>query len=161
MALLDVLMFPNKSLRIKARKIPAISDDERRILSDMAETMYFNKGVGLAATQIGVNKELIVIDIGDGLMKIVNPDIVYASGYDTQEEGCLSVPDIIVKVRRAKEIRFRFLNENGESIEKDASGLLARAIQHEIDHLRGKVIVDYLHLLKRLLLKSLRSVKTA
>lgn len=147
---MNILLAPNPSLRKKASPVKKIGDEERRILSEMAETMYLKEGVGLAAVQVGIHKQLVVIDIGSGCMKLINPVIVKKEGWETQEEGCLSVPDASVKVRRYKKITVDYLNEEGDAVRLNAEGLLARAIQHEIDHLMGKLIIDYLGPLKKL-----------
>lgn len=133
--------------------VRSVGDSERAMLRDMAETMYLNKGVGIAAVQVGVDKQLAVVDVGDGLIKLVNPTIIKKDGGDTQEEGCLSLPDTTVKVKRAERIVVSFLKEDGDVSQIFADGLLARAIQHEIDHLSGKLIIDYLNPIKKLLLK--------
>lgn len=150
---LTIKKFPDRVLRKKAVHVDNITDSERTLLQDMAETMYLNNGVGLAAVQIGIDKQLAVIDIGDGLVKLINPAILKKEGAEVQEEGCLSVPDTFVKVNRAKKIMVSFLNDNGDVSQILAEGLFARAIQHEIDHLSGKLIVDYLSPIKRLFLK--------
>lgn len=150
---LEIAKFPNSILRKKAAKIARISGSEKETLSDMAKTMYLNQGVGLAAVQVGIDKQLAVVDIGDGLIKLVNPAIVKREGSEIQEEGCLSVPNAHVKVKRAKSIVVSFLNENGEVKQLRAEGLLARAIQHELDHLSGTLIIDHLNPIKKIVLK--------
>lgn len=141
--------------------IGKVGNAEKEILVNMTETMYMNQGVGLAAVQIGIDKQLAVIDIGDGLIKMINPAIIKKAGRETCEEGCLSVPGVVVKVRRAKDVVVNFLNENGEAVQLKASGLLARAVQHEIDHLNGILIIDYLNPVQRIFLKKGRGSKTA
>lgn len=153
MANMGIKKFPDQSLRKKAVKVGKVGDPERDMLRDMAETMYINNGVGLAAVQVGIGKQLAVVDVGDGLVKLINPAILRKEGSETQEEGCLSVPGAVVKVRRAKKIVVNFLNGDGLVSQISAEGLFARAIQHEIDHLSGKLIIDYLNPIKRLLLK--------
>ncbi len=145
--------FPDPILRKEASCITKVSDSERESLSKMAEAMYLNNGVGLAAQQVGIAKQLAVIDVGNGLVKLINPLIIKKEGLEIEEEGCLSVPEAIVKVRRAKRVVVSFLNENGEACQITAEGLLARTIQHEIDHLSGRLIIDYLNPIKRLFLK--------
>lgn len=147
---MEILCYPNQLLRRKSRDVNTIGDEERKILSDMAELMYVKGGVGLASTQVGIDKSMIVLDIGSGLMKFVNPVIIKRSGSETQEEGCLSVPDKCVNVKRAKSIVVEYLDENAEAHKLSAEGLLARVIQHEADHLSGKLIIDYLSPLKKL-----------
>ena len=150
---MTIVLYPHPVLRKKAASIETVSAAERTLLDDMAQTMYLKSGVGLAATQIGIDKQLAVIDVGAGLVKLVNPTIVRREGCETQEEGCLSVPQKTVRVRRAKRVTVRFLNENGEALQIVAEGLFARAIQHEVDHLSGRLIIDYLSPLKRILAK--------
>jgi len=150
MAAMSVKIFPDLILRKKSRAVLNIGKEEKRILIDMAETMYLKSGVGIAAVQIGVLKNMVVIDIGEGLMKLINPVIVKKEGVETQEEGCLSVPDKCVNVKRSKKIVVNYLNEDGGAVRLASEGLLARVIQHEIDHLSGKLIIDYLSPLKKL-----------
>lgn len=147
---MEVLCLPNPILRKKAQTVKSLGDEERQILADMSETMYLKGGVGLAAIQVGVIKSLIVVDIGDGLMKFINPVIIKKEGSESQDEGCLSVPDKCVSVKRAKKIVVEYLNDKGEPLKLSSEGLLARVLQHEIDHLMGKLIVDYLSPFKKL-----------
>jgi peptide deformylase len=132
----------------------SVGPAERDILRDMAETMYLNKGVGLAATQVGIPVRMIVIDIGEGLVNLVNPVISARNGAETAEEGCLSVPGECIKIRRAKALTIDFLDENGKRSSARCEGLMARAVQHELDHLSGRLIVDYLNPIKRLIARS-------
>ncbi|MBN2452893.1 MAG: peptide deformylase [Candidatus Omnitrophica bacterium] len=150
---LKIKTFPDTILRKKPAKAGKVTEADRSMLSDMAKTMYLSQGVGLAATQVGVDKQFAVIDIGEGLIKMINPVIVKRAGFESQEEGCLSCPGSSVKVRRAKRVVVRFLDENGDIMELKAEGLLARAIQHELDHLSGKLIIDYMNPIKRLFTK--------
>ena len=147
---MEIKRFPDPVLRRKGEDVKSIGNDERRVLADMAETMYLKGGVGLAAIQVGIHRNMVVIDIGDGLKKMVNPVILKKDGSDTQEEGCLSVPEKCVSVKRSKKIVVDYLNEDSLAIRLSAEGLLARVIQHEIDHLFGKLIVDYLNPLKKM-----------
>jgi len=152
MALLEILEYPDPRLRVKAAPVEAVDDDIRRLIDDMLETMYAAPGVGLAATQVDVHKRLIVLDISetkDQPLCLINPEIVAAEGSDSNEEGCLSVPDVTESVDRAQHIVVRALNRDGEPVELDAEGLLSVCIQHEMDHLQGKLFVDYLSELKR------------
>ncbi len=149
---MEIKKFPDPVLRKKASLVKTVRDGERALLKDMAETMYFNNGVGLAAVQVGIDKQLAVIDVGEGLIKLINPVVVKREGIVMEEEGCLSVPETIVKVKRAKRVIVSFLKEDGEVCQLAADGLLARAIQHEVDHLSGKLIIDYLSPFKRLFL---------
>lgn len=147
---MEITCLPNSGLRKKTAKVLKISDLELGILDEMAKTMYLKGGVGLAACQVGIDKQLAVIDIGDGLIKLINPVIVKKEGCETQEEGCLSIPEAVVKVKRAKKIVVEYLNEEGEALKITAQGLLARVIQHEVDHLSGRLIIDYLSPIKKL-----------
>ena len=129
-----------------------VTDEIRQLVSDMAETMYAAPGIGLAATQVNFHQRIVVIDISEdksGLMAFINPEILEKSGEQICEEGCLSVPGIYEKVTRAAKVRVRALNAKGEPFELEAEGLLAVCIQHEIDHLDGKVFVEYLSALKQ------------
>jgi peptide deformylase len=150
---LPIRKYPDPILRKKARRVERVTDLERKLLLQMADTMYLNSGVGLAANQVGIDKQLVVIDIGSGLIKLINPVIIRKNGSAIQEEGCLSVPENCIKIKRAKEITVKHLDDDGKDCRLRADGLLARAIQHEVDHLSGKLIIDYLNPIKRLFLK--------
>jgi peptide deformylase len=130
-----------------------VTDSIRTIFDALAETMYLAKGVGLAAVQVGINQQLAVVDVGSGLIKLVNPVIVEKEGCETAEEGCLSIPDVFVEVKRARKVVVNCLDEKGDNIQISAEGLLARALQHEIDHLSGRLIIDYLSPFRRFLLR--------
>ncbi len=152
MALLNILEYPDPRLRKVATPVAAVTPDIQKLVRDMAETMYAAPGIGLAATQVDVHKRVIVMDLSDTrdeLRVFINPDLVAAEGEAETEEGCLSVPGYYDKVVRAAQIRVRALNERGEPFELDADGMLAVCIQHEMDHLQGKVFVDRLSPLKR------------
>ena len=152
MALLPILEFPDPRLRKVAAPVAAVTPEIRKLVRDMAETMYAAPGIGLAATQVDVHKRVIVMDISetrDELRVFINPELVTASGEAENEEGCLSVPGYYDKVTRAATVRVRALNEEGAPFELDAEGMLAVCIQHEMDHLIGKVFVDHLSPLKR------------
>ena len=152
MALLPILEYPDPRLKKVAARVTAVTADVRKLVRDMAETMYAAPGVGLAATQVNVHKRVIVIDISehkDELRVFINPELLAAEGEAECEEGCLSVPGYYDKVTRAARIRVRAQDEHGETFELDAEGLLAVCIQHEMDHLQGKVFVEYLSPLKR------------
>ena len=152
MALLDILEFPDPRLRTKASAVERVDDAIRQLVDDMLETMYAAPGIGLAATQVNVHKRLLVIDLSEDHSQplvLINPEITMREGVEEMEEGCLSVPGIYDKVNRADRIRVRALDRNGEAFEMDAQGLLAVCIQHEMDHLEGKLFVDYLSELKR------------
>lgn len=152
MALLEILEFPDERLRRKAKPVGVVDASIQRLIDDMLETMYAAPGVGLAATQVNVHKRVVVIDVSetkDQPLCLINPEIIAQSGMTESEEGCLSVPGIFEKIRRADTAKVRALDRNGRSIEFQAEGLLAVCIQHEIDHLDGKLFVDYLSPLKR------------
>jgi peptide deformylase len=140
-------------LRKKAKKVSRVTAHHRETLSKMARLMYESAGVGLAAPQVGINEQMIVVDIGRGLYKLINPQIVKKEGRQVMEEGCLSVPGVSIKVKRAKKIILQALDEDGKIVIFDAQDLLARACQHEIDHLLGKLIIDYAPLWKRMVLR--------
>ena len=150
--ILPILEYPDPRLKKVALPVTVFGPETERLVRDMAETMYAAPGIGLAATQVDVHKRVIVIDISetrDQLRVFVNPELVLAEGEAECEEGCLSVPGYYDKVTRAANIRVRAQNERGESFELATDGLLAVCIQHEMDHLLGKVFVDYLSPLKR------------
>jgi peptide deformylase len=152
MALLPILEFPDPRLRTKAQPVEQVDAALRKLIDDMFETMYAAPGIGLAATQVNVHKRLLVIDISEKRnerLTLINPEIVSHSGLEETEEGCLSIPGIYEKVKRADSIRVRALDRDGKQFEMDADGLLAVCIQHEMDHLEGKLFVDYLSDLKR------------
>jgi len=157
MATLSILQYPDKRLHKIAIPIAAVNKEIRILISDMAETMYAAFGVGLAATQVDVHVRLIVIDVSetrDRLLVFANPKILESSGVSSCEEGCLSVPGVYEKVRRAEKIKVQALDKNGERFILEADGLLAVCIQHEMDHLVGKVFVDYLSQLKKMRIRS-------
>ncbi|HAY47135.1 MAG TPA: peptide deformylase [Gammaproteobacteria bacterium] len=152
MALLDILVYPNPRLRDIAQEVDTVTDVERELVKNMAETMYAAPGIGLAAVQVGVSKRIIVIDIsdsGDDLLVLINPKIIEHDGMQVYEEGCLSVPEVYAEVTRAEEITFEYLDLDGKLVTQTTDGLLAVCVQHEIDHLDGKVFVDYLSRIKR------------
>jgi peptide deformylase len=153
MALLNILRYPDARLHKVARPVERVDDDIRQLVRDMAETMYAAPGIGLAATQVDVHERIIVIDVSptrDELLVLINPEIVWQSTEEKEcEEGCLSLPGIYELVTRAERIRVRALDAEGNAFERDADGLLAVCIQHEMDHLRGKVFVEYLSRLKQ------------
>lgn len=152
MALLPILQYPDPRLYKVAAPVARVDNGIRQLIKNMSETMYAAPGVGLAATQVDDHRRVIVIDISDThdqLQVFINPEIVESSGTASCEEGCLSVPGIFEKVERAETIKVRALNENGETFTREATGLLAVCIQHEMDHLEGKVFVDYLSRLKQ------------
>ncbi len=152
MAILKILQYPDDRLHKVARKVPAVTEATRKLVRDMAETMYAAPGVGLAATQVDVHECIIVVDISelhDNLLVLINPEIIGSSGQALHEEGCLSVPCIYEKVELREKITVLALNEHGKEFTLDADGLLATCIQHEMDHLIGRVFVEYLSPLKQ------------
>lgn len=152
MAILKILQYPDSRLHKIARKLERVDEDTRKLIRDMAETMYAAPGVGLAATQVDVHEQVIVVDVSEErnqLMAFINPEIIASSGEEECEEGCLSVPGIYDTVRRAEKITVRALDGQGEPFTLEADGFLAVCIQHEIDHLKGKVFVQYLSQLKQ------------
>lgn len=152
MSLRSILHYPDPRLRRRANPVPEINDDIRRLVDDMAATMYDAPGIGLAAIQVNEPWRVIVIDISptrDQLQVFINPEILSRDGEQELEEGCLSVPGIYEPVTRARHIRVRALDRDGQPFDLEAEGLLATCIQHEIDHLDGKVFVDYLSRLKQ------------
>ena len=156
MALLEILEYPDPRLRTVAAPVAKVDDAVRKLADDMLETMYAAPGIGLAATQVDVHQRLLVIDISEDRsdpLVLINPEIVTQSGTVKGDEGCLSVPEIYEAVERAERIRVKAINRAGESFELDADGLLAICIQHEMDHLEGKLFVDYLSEMKRQRLK--------
>ncbi|MFP4606742.1 MAG: peptide deformylase [Thiohalospira sp.] len=152
MALLPVLHFPDPRLRTVAEPVTEVDDAIRQLIDDLFETMYEAPGIGLAATQVDVHKRVLVIDTSEDRndpKAFINPEILQRDGIETMEEGCLSVPGIYEKVERADRVRVRSLDRNGEPFEEDLEGLTAVCLQHEMDHLEGKLFVDYLSELKR------------
>ena len=152
MAILKILQYPDERLHKVAKKVAQVNEATRRFVRNLAETMYAAPGVGLAATQVDVHERIIVVDISETrtqLKVFINPEIIASSGVSDCEEGCLSVPGIYETVSRAEKITVRALNEQGASFTLNADGLLAVCIQHEMDHLIGKVFVEYLSQLKQ------------
>jgi peptide deformylase len=152
MALLEILVFPDPRLRKIAKPIETFDDELRKKIADMFETMYDAPGIGLAATQVNFHKRLLVMDISenkDDPICLINPEIIERHGDEESEEGCLSVPGYYENVTRAEGITVRALDKNGNNIELKADGIKAVCIQHEMDHLDGKLFVDYLSALKR------------
>lgn len=163
MALLEILEFPDERLRRKAKPVEVVDASIQRLIDDMFETMYAAPGVGLAATQVNVAKRVVVIDVSetkDQPLCLINPEILDRSGIEEREEGCLSVPGVFEKVCRAEKVKVKALDRSGKPFEFEAEGLLAVCVQHEIDHLDGKLFVDYLSPLKRQRIRK-RLVKAA
>ncbi|MGP1676070.1 MAG: peptide deformylase [Burkholderiales bacterium] len=152
MSRLHILLYPDARLHKIATPVAEVNDNIRRLVADMAETMYAAPGVGLAATQVDVHKQVIVVDASDtrdNLLTLINPEIIAATGEADCEEGCLSVPGIYERIARAEHIVVRALGLDGQSFSVEAEGLLAVCIQHEMDHLKGRVFVEYLSRLKQ------------
>ncbi len=152
MSTLEILHFPDPRLRKKAEPVARVDDQVRQTVNDMFTTMYEAPGIGLAATQVNIHKQIIVIDISEDKSQplcLINPKIVRKSGEEEMEEGCLSVPGFFEKVQRAAQIKVKALDQEGNEFELDVDGLLAVCIQHEMDHLKGKLFVDYVSPLKR------------
>ncbi len=152
MAILNILRYPDARLHKVAAPVTVFDESLKRLVADMAETMYAAPGIGLAATQVDVHKQAIVIDVSerrDSLVVLVNPEILDASGVSDIEEGCLSVPGIYDTVERAERVKVRAYDQNGNAFTLEAQGLLAVCIQHEMDHLKGKVFVESLSQLKQ------------
>ncbi|AEI15829.1 Peptide deformylase [Flexistipes sinusarabici DSM 4947] len=156
--ILDIVKFPDKTLRKKTKPVEKVSDDILEKLNNMAETMYNAPGVGLAAPQVGIDKRLVVMDITaedepPKLEKLINPEVLEYEGEQTGEEGCLSLPGEYADVKRAEWIRYKYIDENGDEHLQEATGLRARVIQHEVDHLDGILFIDKLSTMKRDMIK--------
>ncbi|MFH2140495.1 MAG: peptide deformylase [Pseudomonadota bacterium] len=152
MALLPIIKYPDPRLHKVAKPVAAVTQHTRKLIQDMSETMYAAPGIGLAATQVDVHEQIVVIDVSethDDLKVFINPVILELDGTEESEEGCLSVPGIYETVQRANRVKVQAQNENGETFQLEADGLLAVCIQHEIDHLQGKVFVEHLSHLKQ------------
>lgn len=152
LSILTILEFPDERLRKKAAAVKTVDDDIRALLDDMLETMYESRGVGLAATQVNIQLRIIVIDVSEeknAPLFLINPEVIEKTGSEESEEGCLSVPGFFEKVKRAEQVKIKSLDREGNSFEFEAQGLLAVCVQHEIDHLDGKLFVDYISPLKR------------
>ena len=154
MAILEIKKYPDEVLKKKADHVRSINGDLRKLIDDMIETMYNARGIGLAAPQVGVLKRIIVLDTNlienqRSPVVLINPEIVSSEGETISEEGCLSIPGFITKIKRKEKIFVKALDRNGKQIEIEGTGLLARALQHEIDHLDGILIIDRISPLKR------------
>ena len=157
MAILPILQYPDERLHKLAKRVDAITAATRKLVSDMADTMYAAPGIGLAATQVDVHQQIIVIDVSethDDLLVLINPELIDSAGENKFEEGCLSVPGIYDMVRRAETITVRALDAQGEEFTLNAEGILAVCIQHEMDHLRGIVFVEHLSNLKQVRIRN-------
>ena len=140
---MKIRLLGDSGLRKKSRPVKRITAAHRDVLSEMARTLYESSGIGLAAPQVGINEAMFVVDIGSGLYKLINPKIVKKEGSQVTEEGCLSLPKVCIKVKRAKKIVVKAQDENAKHISIEAEDFLACVLQHEIDHLKGKLIIDY------------------
>ena len=152
MSVLTILEFPDERLRKKAAEVKVVDGQIKKLVDDMLETMYLAKGVGLAATQVNVHQRIVVIDVSEEKDKplcLINPEIIAKDGVEESEEGCLSVPGFFETVKRAERIKVKALNKDGQPFEFEADALLAVCVQHELDHLEGKLFVDYISALKR------------
>lgn len=153
MSILKLLTYPHPLLQRRSEEVVEIDNAIKRLIKDIAETMYFNKGVGLAAPQVGVSKRIITVDAGNGLLCLLNPLIVDREGEIEMEEGCLSCPEVILKIKRSRKVTIKGLNPEGKEVVIEASELLARIFQHEIDHLDGILIFDRVSSLKKEIIK--------
>ena len=152
MTILNILKYPDERLYKVAREVKVVNNEIKTLISDMAETMYEAPGIGLAATQVDFHQRIIIIDISEdknNLLVLINPILLESKGEEINQEGCLSVPEVFEKVKRAEWIKISAIDINGKKFELEADGLLAVCIQHEMDHLEGKVFVDYLSNLKK------------
>lgn len=152
MSTMTILRYPDERLRTEAKPVATVDDALRQVIDDMFETMYAANGVGLSASQVNVHQRFFIADCGDEKSEplvFINPEIIAEEGHFENEEGCLSFPGVYAKVKRAAKIKVRALDRNGETFEREAEGLLCICIQHELDHLNGKLFVDYLSPLKR------------
>lgn len=150
---LKIRTYGDPCLRKKSEPVTHVGPAERLLIASMIETMHHYKGIGLAAPQVGINEQILVADVGQGPIAIINPQIIQKAGAKIMEEGCLSIPGLQVDVKRPEQIRVKFLNEDNEVVERSFSDLLARVILHENDHLKGKLIVDYLPLAEQVKVK--------
>lgn len=159
MSLLDIMTYHDSIIREKCTPVESIDGDIQSLIDNMIETMYAAPGIGLAATQVGASSRVIVTDTSfgedpDALLVLINPEIVHLEGEIEEEEGCLSVPGVTAKVKRAEKVKVKGLNREGKEVLIEADGMLARALQHEIDHINGRVFIDRLSKAKKMLLKN-------
>lgn len=146
---LKIRIYGEPILRRKASPVKEVGPAERVLIASMLETMYEHKGIGLAAPQVGISEQIFVADIGAGPIVVVNPQILQRSGAEVKEEGCLSIPGVVLNVKRPKKIRVRYIDEDNKTIEMEYSDLMARVILHETDHLKGKLMIDYASLIQQ------------
>ena len=154
MALREIITYPNEILKERTEPVTEFDDELQRLIDDMIETMYAAPGVGLAANQVGVSKQVAVIDVSgrdekSSLIVLINPEIIHKEGEESSEEGCLSLPEYTTVIKRAKKVKVKCLDRNNKPLEIDAEGLLARVLQHEIDHLNGFLLIDRIGRIKR------------
>ena len=149
MALMEVLRFPNPVLRKKCEKVETVDEEIKKIVRDMAETMYAENGIGLAAPQVGISKRIFVVDVDEELITVINPEISVSGEKEIMEEGCLCLPKVSVEIERLSNAQVKGLDIEGKEILIEAGDLLARALQHETDHLNGRLIIDHLSKVKR------------
>jgi len=140
---LKIRLYGDSCLKKKSIPVKEVGPGERMLIESMLETMYAQKGIGLAAPQVGISQKIFVADIGEGPIVVINPKILKKRGSDVMEEGCLSIPGVMVAIKRAKKITVKFVDENNQEVAKEFSDLMARVFQHENDHLEGKLILDY------------------
>ncbi|MBW2221668.1 MAG: peptide deformylase [Deltaproteobacteria bacterium] len=150
----EIITYPDPVLRKKSEPVEKVDKEIKQLIEDMTETMYASRGIGLAAIQIGVLKRVILVNVGEGLVLLVNPEILEDEGETQMEEGCLCLPGVMLEVKRSEKVKVKGLNRKGEEIIIHAEGLLARALQHEIDHLKGVLIIDKISKIKRELVTS-------
>ncbi len=154
MPIKEIITYPDPVLRKKSEPVEKVDKEIKQLIEDMTETMYASRGIGLAAIQIGVLKRVILVNVGEGLVLLVNPEILEDEGETQMEEGCLCLPGVMLEVKRSEKVKVKGLNRKGEEIIIHAEGLLARALQHEIDHLKGVLIIDKISKIKRELVTS-------
>ena len=152
MSLKEIIIYPDPVIKKKSESVEEVDEEIKQLIDDMTETMYASRGVGLAAVQIGILKRVIVVNVGEELVALVNPEILENEGESQMEEGCLCLPGVLIDVKRSEKVKVKGLNEKGEEVVVDAEGLLARAFQHEVDHLNGILIIDKVSRIKRELL---------
>ena len=152
MSLKEIIIYPDPVIKKKSESVEEVNEEIKQLIDDMTETMYASRGVGLAAVQIGILKRVIVVNVGEELVALVNPEILENEGESQMEEGCLCLPGVLIDVKRSEKVKVKGLNEKGEEVVVDAEGLLARAFQHEVDHLNGILIIDKVSRIKRELL---------
>jgi peptide deformylase len=154
MSLKEIIRYPDPVIRKKSEFVEEVNEEIKQLIEDMTDTMHASSGVGLAAVQIGVLKRVIVVNVGEEFIAMVNPEILENEGESQMEEGCLCLPDVLIEIKRSEKVKVKGLNDKGEEIVIDAEGLLARALQHEVEHLDGILIIDKISRIKRELLTS-------